>query len=121
MINYFKIKQIENFIVFDAKTAKFSVEDFDFLLLSLKKCKISKNIIINMNKVNYIDNDFVSYFIELSSTSVDLDICFCALDPVINSLFYIFNLDKYFELYLSEQDAQDKLKPLVKRRLKLVS
>jgi anti-anti-sigma regulatory factor len=121
MINHFEVKKMKKFIIFDAKAAKFSVEDFDFLLLSIKKCKISKNIIINMNNVSCISNDFVSYFIELSSISSDLEICFCSLDPVINSLFYIFNLDKYFELYINEQDAQDKLKPLVKRRLKLVS
>jgi anti-anti-sigma regulatory factor len=117
----FKLRQLEDFLVIDAKSSKFCVEDFDFLLNKIKKCKISKKILINMNNIDYFDNEFADYFTALASKNDAWDLCFYNLNPIINLLFYMFNLDKYFEIYISEQDSICKKKPLVKRRLKLVS
>jgi anti-anti-sigma regulatory factor len=119
--NKFTLRQLKEFLVFDINSSIFCIEDFDFLLMTVKKCGLSKKILINMYNIDYFDNEFVDYFIKLSSENDDLDLCFYNLNPIINLLFYTFNLDKHFEIYVNEHDSVCKINPLVKRRLKLVS
>ena len=122
MANEFTLRQSKELLFIDVNSSIFCIEEFEFLLKSIKKCKLSKKILINMSKVDSLDNEFADYFIKLSCPkNYCLDLCFYNLNPVINLLFYIFNLDKYFEVYVNEHDSICKKKPLVKRRLKLVS
>ena len=77
-----------------------------------------KNIFLDMNNVESVDNSFLN-FLEESGDHVDLNLF--NLNSNIMSVLFITKFDKFVKIYNAETDAKEALKPIIKRNFSLVS
>ncbi len=102
------------------KDNKINSDNIDFLLNSVKNLFFNgyKNIFLDMNNVESVDNSFLN-FLEKSDKLVDLNLF--NLNSNIMSVLFITKFDKFVKIYNAEIDAKEALKPIVKRNFSLVS
>ena len=102
------------------KDNKINSDNIDFLLNSVRNLFFNgyKNIFLDMNNVESVDNSFLN-FLEKSDKLVDLNLF--NLNSNIMSVLFITKFDKFVKIYNAEIDAKEALKPIVKRNFSLVS
>lgn len=77
-----------------------------------------KNICLDMRNVKTIDHTFLD-FLKISSSKININLF--NTDSDIASFLFLTRFDKFVKIYNDEIDVTEQTKPLIKRRLSLVS
>lgn len=120
MTSSFLLRMNNTNLILDFLAPYVHEDDLSYLKSNLPHLKKFKNFILNMNKVSEINNNILSEFETLKDDLPFEKISFYGLSPILNTVFYRFNLDKKYQIYMSEEDAINDKNPIIKRRLKVV-
>ncbi len=121
----FDVKKFESGVVITIQVEEFRPEYC--LLINraiIKMIKFgAKNIIINLNQNISLNNLFIEnlLFTRRYCNRFNGTIAVCGIKPDVLGIFYLLNLDKYFEFYENELDAVNRANRLIKRKLKLLN